>query len=482
MGSECLGMVATTSYQPIAGLSDIRELRDLKEEAVRDILRANLGDQGLSIRKMGELEDMSGTNDAFNSSICSLEVTVEYSSPPPAEGGERQNTFHFVIKSPPKAGFIRTVHKITKPFLNEVTWYCELLPQVGLVTPHLPPEFPRREVEPVQECPRLFHAHSNYYCGEAVSGCSGWPWLCWLPLRQPERGLIVMADMKRQGYSMYDKMRVLPLDHVTTVMTQLAHFHGRWLAYRWLNEAGRLGDQAWSMERFLSALDTQKRVPKLIYKELLNGTRKTVKHILQLEGCEEGLLQAVDNFYSVSARQQLDMFMGGLSTLVDTCCHGDFWGNNIMYKYSQGGQEVVDTSLVDFQLINYGHPAYDLLYLLYISVDTEFRAQHMEACLAKYWETFQLYIKEFKPEGLEYNFSNFQADLSTYKTVGFVLATTLLPNVLSSAQVEPGGLLALREIQRKQARELEDLSLPSTREIRRRVVGLCRELHSQGVF
>ena len=74
MGSECLGMVATTSYQPIAGLSDIRELRDLKEEAVRDILRANLGDQGLSIRKMGELEDMSGTNDAFNSSICSLEV------------------------------------------------------------------------------------------------------------------------------------------------------------------------------------------------------------------------------------------------------------------------------------------------------------------------------------------------------------------------------------------------------------------------
>ena len=32
-------------------------------------------------------------------------------------------TFHFVIKSPPKASFIKAMHKITKPFLNEVTWY-----------------------------------------------------------------------------------------------------------------------------------------------------------------------------------------------------------------------------------------------------------------------------------------------------------------------------------------------------------------------
>ena len=34
-----------------------------------------------------------------------------------------QRTFHFVIKSPPKASFIRMMHKMTKPFLNEVTWY-----------------------------------------------------------------------------------------------------------------------------------------------------------------------------------------------------------------------------------------------------------------------------------------------------------------------------------------------------------------------
>ena len=31
-------------------------------------------DDSLTVTKLGELTDMSGTNDAFNSSICSLEV------------------------------------------------------------------------------------------------------------------------------------------------------------------------------------------------------------------------------------------------------------------------------------------------------------------------------------------------------------------------------------------------------------------------
>ena len=32
-------------------------------------------DDSLTIKSMGELTDMSGTNDAFNSSICSLQVS-----------------------------------------------------------------------------------------------------------------------------------------------------------------------------------------------------------------------------------------------------------------------------------------------------------------------------------------------------------------------------------------------------------------------
>merc|ERR1712059_132626 len=231
---------------------------------------------------------------------------------------------------------------------------------------------------------------------------------------------------------------------------------------------------------FKGALNTQKRVPKLIYKQLLSGTHKTVKRIMQLEGRED-LIVNVDTFYRTTARQQLDMFMGGISTPIDTCVHGDFWGNNIMYKFDEEGN-VADTVLVDFQLINYSHPGYDLLYLLYISTDMELRDGHMKECLSHYWNTLELYIEHFKPKEVKYALEDFEADIHTYKTVGFVLATTLLPNVLSATQLELGGLLALRDMQRKQALELEDDTNLSGREIRRRVVGLVKELVRDNVI
>ena len=39
-----------------------------------------------------------------------------------------------------------------------------------------------------------------------------------------------------------------------------------------------------------------------------------------------------------------------------------------MFKYDSEGK-VEGTMLIDFQLINYGHPAYDVLYLFYHSSD-----------------------------------------------------------------------------------------------------------------
>ena len=39
---------------------------------------------------------------------------------------------------------------------------------------------------------------------------------------------------------MVNKMEILGLDHFLLVMQKLAHFHGRWLTYRWMGEAGTL--------------------------------------------------------------------------------------------------------------------------------------------------------------------------------------------------------------------------------------------------
>ena len=100
----------------------------------------------------------------------------------------------------------------------------------------------------------------------------------------------------------------------------------------------------------------------------------------------------------------------------------------------------------------------------------------MEDCLKKYWDTLNPYIEKFAPKNTKYSWDDFQSDLNTYKTIGLVLATTLMPNVLSQTQLEAGGLMALREMQRKQAAELQDDENRASKEIRRRITGLVEEL------
>jgi len=483
--SDCMAM--GEGYQPLVGLQDIKTIVHLNQEAVRDILRASTRDSELQIVTMGQLTDMSGTNDAFNSSICSLEVTASLASGKDDEeestangsgdssvGTQKQKTFHFVIKSPPKATFIKMMHKMTKPFLNEVTWYLELLRQVSLAEACLTPPLNSPALSLTKQCPVVYHAHSNYYSGEVANSCAGCPWFCSLPFRQAEEGILVMENVKKRGFVMFDKMRILPLDHFLLAMTNLAHFHGRWLVYRWMVEQGQLGTEAWTIDELKSACNTQKRPPKLIYKQLLSGTAKTVKRILELEG-KDDLIEKVSHFFTITSRRQLDLFMGNVTSSIDTLCHGDFWSNNIMFKYDDEGK-VNGTILVDFQLINYGHPAYDLMYLLYLSTDTQFRDMHMGQCLQHYWDTLTPYITQFQPKGFKYDWQDFQTDIETYKSIGYVMATTLMPNVLSTTQLEPGGILALKEMQRKQAAELEDSENLASKEIKRRIVGLTEEL------
>ena len=77
-------------YEYLKSLCDIQTIRDLTEDAVRDILRNKTNDHGLEVVEMGQISDMSGLNDAFNSTICSLKVKAKFSGkgPSAAAAGE----------------------------------------------------------------------------------------------------------------------------------------------------------------------------------------------------------------------------------------------------------------------------------------------------------------------------------------------------------------------------------------------------------
>lgn len=169
-----------------------------------------------------------------------------------------------------------------------------------------------------------------------------------------------------------------------------------------------------------------------------------------------------------------------------TLCHGDFWSNNILFSYDEADQDKTDPKdliLIDFQLINFGHPAYDLVYFIYLNTDLAFRDAHLREVLKIYHDTFSTYISEVMPE-LGYSFDDFVADFNYHRPLGFTTACSVMPNVLSDCQLdlETNGLLALRELQRKQALELEDENNAASKEIRRRIVEMVQEFARDGVI
>ena len=105
--------------------------------------------------------DPSLTIDQPSSSVSEDDLKAAAAS----SGKLQHKTFDMVVKSPPKASFMRLMHKITKPFLNEVTWYLDMMKQVELVENNFDEEM-FNSWKLANIVPECYHAYSNYYCGE----------------------------------------------------------------------------------------------------------------------------------------------------------------------------------------------------------------------------------------------------------------------------------------------------------------------------
>ena len=144
-----------------------------------------------------------------------------------------------------------------------------------------------------------------------------------------------------------------------------------------------------------------------MYKSLKSVAKKSIIRILKQKGQEEREnIQKCRRFFDQTANETLDiMFEKSPSPEVHTLCHGDFWSNNIMFHYAEekdesssksesepGKRTPIDLILIDFQLINYSNPCYDLVYFLYINTDLAFRDNHLNDVLKLYYNEFSQYF------------------------------------------------------------------------------------------
>ncbi|GAB0088774.1 hypothetical protein DMENIID0001_032380 [Sergentomyia squamirostris] len=83
---------------------------------------------------------------------------------------------------------------------------------------------------------------------------------------------------------------------------------------------------------------------------------------------------------------------------INVLLHGDFWTNNMMFKYDHDGNPV-DVLFMDYQLPYYSSPAIDILYFIHTSLKEDLRLEKQDELVQHYYK----HLKETLIDGFKYD-------------------------------------------------------------------------------
>ncbi|XP_055551104.1 uncharacterized protein LOC129733331 [Wyeomyia smithii] len=104
----------------------------------------------------------------------------------------------------------------------------------------------------------------------------------------------------------------------------------------------------------------------------------------------------------------------------NVACHGDLWGSNLMFKYSDDGLPV-DCLIVDYQFARYAPPAYDVNMLITLTTTGEFRKRSYNELINFYYEAVcRELIKHCLSPGEIFSRTEFLESCRRHRTSGLI--------------------------------------------------------------
>lgn len=249
-----------------------------------------------------------------------------------------------------------------------------------------------------------------------------------------KKSVLVMENIKMKGYDLFDKHKGLDYAHVKAAVDQIAKFHAVSHVYckkQNLTEKYPCFKFDENMFRFV--------IP------MLEDSVKNFAELLKAKGKIDIATRLIDNkSYIIERSIPADMHKGEAPTCL---AHGDYWNNNIMYKYAneEDQAEVVDCKIIDWGNVVVGKPLYDLQYFIYTSTTLETRKNHLAAILEQYHSTFVEVTSKLDSPVANWTFQDFQREWQRLNHVGlcmslFIVSATLSKKNSTNQPTEPNFL------------------------------------------
>lgn len=349
------------------------ETSEIPVQDLEGVLRGSLGPQTkVESLKWKHLTD-PGEN--FGSLILAIDADVARD--------ERPETLHLVAKLPPSSAYLIDLFNSPMVFYKEIYFYSTVAP--AFLQLQLENGTPEKE---------LIKLVPNFYGGRIGldDGFDG-------------QALVLLENLNYLGYVTQDRISGLDRRHIDFAVKELAKFHAIPIAMRvkkpkTFEEVVLPGLEAHINDTAIACVN-----------DMVDKARANLKNMPQAQDYADSIDRTIDYALEIetsNAKKQSPWL---------TFVHGDFWVNNMMFKYDEG--RISGLKIVDFQLGVYEYCVDDLIFFLLSSARKEVIDKSLQDVIDLYHESFLACLSSLKVDTKDFSKESFDRVLKERAPVRF---------------------------------------------------------------
>ncbi|CAD6244310.1 GSCOCG00013337001-RA-CDS [Cotesia congregata] len=325
---------------------------------LKSLLQQSLGDD-IEIKET-TWKHLTDPGENFGSLILAIDVTVDQK--------KKKEILHVVTKLPPPSNYLMKLFDSPFSFSKEISFYRDLTPaflelerELGIINPE------------------------ETWIGARYLGSR-----LGLSDKFDDQACIVLENLNYSGYKMIDRLSGLNKNETEFAVRKLAQLHAMTIAMKKV-KPGVFKDL------IMPALSSV--VNETAHQCVGDMVKKTLEHlesIPETRSYVEVVAKSMELAGKYESRQVKD----------DNWCtltHNDFWVNNMMFKFDENNNQVVDMKMVDFQLYGYDYGVKDLIFLLISSPRNDIIEDIFDDMIKVYYEAFIDVLVKLNVDFSEFN-------------------------------------------------------------------------------
>ncbi|XP_077279633.1 uncharacterized protein LOC143907027 [Temnothorax americanus] len=322
-----------------------------------------------------EWKHLTDPGENFGSVILAVTINVEQN--------DKKRILNVVVKLPPKSAYLLDLFDSPLTFKKELEFYSMVAP----------------EFLKLQNKNGIPREALSVIVPQFLGGRLG--------LRDPqcfdEQAAIVLENLKSHDYTTQDRIAGLDKEHMDFAIAHLAKLH-----------AITIGLKLKKPEFFEKTV-----LPCLGYpltEAAMNGALDMVQ---KAHNDYKSMKEA--NVYLDRIEKTLEYGLKDDITPEEpwaTLVHGDFWVNNMMFKYDESGRPI-NMKIVDFQLTTYNYGVNDLIFFLISSSRKEILDNHLDDMIDFYYDSFIESLKSLNVDTNAFPRGQFMEQLNQCAPVKF---------------------------------------------------------------